>query len=193
MDRLDILVIDLDPERGQTIVGALNEAGARTVTLITQMAELSRRLPQLKPDIVLIDLEHPSRDVLDALTEVADPTARPVAMFVDRSDRAQMQAAIEAGVSAYVVDGMRPERVKPVLDMAIARFHSIGRLRAELDATRAALAERKTIDRAKGILMKARGLSEEEAYALLRKTAMDQGKRVVVVAEALVSAAGLLG
>ena len=193
LDGLDILVIDLDPERGQTIVGALNEAGARTVTLITQMAELSRRLPQLKPDIVLIDLEHPSRDVLDALTEVADPTARPVAMFVDRSDRAQMQAAIEAGVSAYVVDGMRPERVKPVLDMAIARFHSIGRLRAELDATRAALAERKTIDRAKGILMKARGLSEEEAYALLRKTAMDQGKRVVVVAEALVSAAGLLG
>ena len=193
MDGLDILVVDLDPVRGRTIVAALGEAGARRVTLVGEIADLSRQLAQHAPDIVLIDLDHPSRDMLDALTEVADPTRRPVAMFVDRSDRALMQAAIDAGVSAYVVDGLRPERVKPVLDMAIARFHSVGRLRAELDATRAALAERKTIDRAKGILMKARGLSEEEAYALLRKTAMDQGKRVVVVAEALVSAAGLLG
>lgn len=193
MDGLDILVIDLDPERGDLIVAALGDAGARRVTLISDMGEAKRRLPELKPDIVLIDLEHPSRDMLDALTEVANPTARPVAMFVDRSDRALMQAAIEAGVSAYVVDGLRPERVKPVLDTAIARFHAVGRLRAELDATKAALAERKTIDRAKGILMKARGLSEDEAYALLRKTAMDQGKRVVAVAEALVSAAGLLG
>ncbi|QPH56188.1 ANTAR domain-containing response regulator [Pontivivens ytuae] len=183
----------MDPERGEEIVSALREAGAGRVTRVEATAGLDRRLAEVAPDIVLVDLEHPSRDMLDALTLATEPTARPVAMFVDRSDRALMQAAIDAGVSAYVVDGLRADRVKPVLDMAIARFHSVGRLRAELEATRAALAERKTIDRAKGILMKARGLSEDEAYALLRKTAMDQGRRVAEVAESLVSAAGLLG
>lgn len=193
MNDLTILVIDLNTERGSLIVEALEMAGAGTVYLRTDVAGLSDDLPKLAPDLVLIDMEHPSRDMLDALTLATDPQTRPVAMFVDRSDRGLMQAAIEAGVSAYVVDGLRTERVKPVLDMAIARFHSVDRLRKELHATQAALAERKTIDRAKGLLMKARGLSEDEAYAMLRKTAMDKGKRVSEVAEALLSAAELLG
>jgi response regulator NasT len=193
MNDLTILVIDLNTERGALIVEALELSGAGTVHLRTDVSGLTEELPKLSPDLVLIDMEHPSRDTLDALTLATDPHARPVAMFVDRSDRALMQAAIEAGVSAYVVDGLRTERVKPVLDMAIARFHAVDRLRKELHATQAALAERKTIDRAKGLLMKARGLSEEEAYALLRKSAMDKGKRVSEVAEALLSAAELLG
>ncbi|MEL6582679.1 MAG: ANTAR domain-containing protein [Pseudomonadota bacterium] len=193
MDELNILVIDLNTERGELIVDALRQAGAGRVYLLTDMAELKSTLPTVAPDLVLVDMEHPSRDMIDALTLATDPQARPVAMFVDRSDRGLMQAAIEAGVSAYVVDGLRPERVKPVLDMAIARFHSVDRLRKELQATQTALAERKTIDRAKGLLMKARGLSEEEAYSILRKSAMDKGKRVSEVAESLLSAAELLG
>jgi response regulator NasT len=113
-------------------------------------------------------------------------------MFVDRSDEQLTRAAIEAGVSAYVVDGLQPERIKPVLDAAIARFHLFSRMRAELAATKAALEDRKIIDRAKAILMKARGIDEEAAYALLRKTAMDQKKRVAEIAQQLVMAAGLL-
>lgn len=114
-------------------------------------------------------------------------------MFVDQSDDAMTKAAIEAGVSAYVVDGLRADRVKPILDAAITRFHMFSRVRKELETTKRALEERKVIDRAKGLLMKARGIDEDAAYSLLRKTAMDQNKRVVDVASALVTAAGLLG
>ena len=117
---------------------------------------------------------------------------RPVAMFVDRTDGPLTQAAIEAGVSAYVVDGLKKERIKPILDAAVARFQMFARVRSELAATKAALAERKTIDRAKGILMKSRGISEDEAYALMRRAAMDQGRKVAEVAQALITAAELL-
>ena len=144
------------------------------------------------PDVVLIDVTSPSRDMLEELTLASGPMDRPVAMFVDRSDPGLTKAAIEAGVSAYVVDGLRADRVKPILDAAIARFHMFQRMRTELATTKRALEERKVIDRAKGILMKAKRLTEEEAYALLRKAAMDQGRKVADVAEALVTAAGLL-
>ncbi|MBL9058040.1 MAG: ANTAR domain-containing protein, partial [Rhodobacteraceae bacterium] len=131
-------------------------------------------------------------DELEELTLAAGPLERPVAMFVDRSDQGLTRAAIEAGVSAYVVDGLRSERLRPILDAAIARFHMFARMRTELAATKAALEERKVIDRAKGILMRAKGIGEEEAYALMRKTAMDQGKRLGELAQALVTAAELL-
>ena len=155
-------------------------------------AGLARRIAERSPDIVLIDAGNPSRDVLEELALASGPMERPVAMFVDRSDEALTRAAIEAGVSAYVVDGLRADRIKPILDAAVARFHLFQRMRAELAATRAALEERKVIDRAKAILMKARGIGEEEAYALLRKTAMDQGRRMADIAQQLVMAAGLL-
>jgi response regulator NasT len=113
-------------------------------------------------------------------------------MFVDRSDDLVMRAAIDAGVSAYVVDGLKRERIRPVLNAAIARFHMIARIRSELNATRAALEERKVVDRAKGMLMKARGIDEAEAYALLRGTAMNQGRKIGEVAAALIMAAELL-
>ena len=130
--------------------------------------------------------------MLEELTLASAPMERPVAMFVDQSDGSLTKAAIEAGVSAYVVDGLRADRIKPVLDAAIARFHMVHKMRAELAATRLALEERKSIDRAKGILMRARGIGEEEAYAMIRKTAMDQGRKVADVAQALVTAAELL-
>jgi response regulator NasT len=192
VNTLKILVIDLNTDRGEEIVAALSQDDTVTVVLRRGAGGLVRDLEDIAPDLVLIDMEHPNRDTIDALTVATAPLDRPVAMFVDRSDRALMQAAVAAGVSAYVVDGLRAERVRPVLDMAIARFHEVDRLRKELQATQTALSERKTIDRAKGLLMSARGLSEEEAYALLRKTAMDKGKRVSEVAEALISAAELL-
>jgi response regulator NasT len=118
---------------------------------------------------------------------------RPIAMFVDRSDRASIEAAVEAGVSAYVVDGLKRERVKPILDMAISRFNAFSRLTRELEEAKSELENRKVIERAKGILMKSRGLSEADAYALLRKTAMSQNRRIADIAGSLITAAGLLG
>jgi len=190
--KLHIAVVEQDRERALMIVDGLRDAGDYDVTVIGDVAGLARRLAALAPDVVLIDLESPDRDVLDALTIAATPADRPVAMFVDRSDDAVMRAAIEAGVSAYVVGGLARERIKPVLTAAIARFHVVARLRTELAATRAALEERKLVDRAKGMLMKLKGLSEEEAYALMRRTAMDQGRKLVEVAAALITAAELL-
>lgn len=191
-ETLSIVVIETDRERALLIAESLREAGNFDVTVIAEVTGLARRISERNPDIVLIDMASPSRDMLEELTLASGPLERPVAMFVDRSDGALTKAAIEAGVSAYVVDGLRPARIKPVLDAAIARFHMVHRMRVELETTRRALEERKVIDRAKGVLMKARGIDEDAAYALLRKTAMDQGRRVADVAQALVTAAGLL-
>jgi two-component system, response regulator / RNA-binding antiterminator len=174
------------------IVDGLTSAGDYAITVISEETGLARRIAEQKPDIVLINVADPSRDVLEELALVSGPMERPVAMFVDRSDEGLTRAAIESGMSAYVVDGLQPERIKPILDAAIARFHMFQKVRAELAATKAALEDRKIIDRAKAILMKARGITEEEAYALLRKTAMDQKRRVADIAQQLVMAAGLL-
>jgi two-component system, response regulator / RNA-binding antiterminator len=192
MTRLSIIVVERDHERALRIVDGLMASGDHAITVISEDTGLARRIADQKPDIVLIDVANPSRDVLEELALVSGPLERPVAMFVDRSDEQMTRAAIEAGMSAYVVDGLQPERIKPILDAAIARFHLFQKMRAELAATRAALEDRKIIDRAKAILMKARGIDEEAAYALLRKTAMDQKRRVADIAGQLVMAAGLL-
>lgn len=190
--RLSIIVVEKDPDRALRIVDGLREAGDHDIKVITESTGLARHIAERKPDIVLIDVADPSRDVLEELALASGPLERPVAMFVDRSDEHLTRAAIEAGISAYVVDGLQRERIKPILDAAIARFHMFQKMRAELAATKAALEERKIIDRAKAILMKARGIDEEAAYALLRKTAMDQKRRVADIAQQLVMAAGLL-
>jgi response regulator NasT len=189
---LSIVVVEPDPDRAQLIADALAAASGDRVHIIASEAGLARAISAHDPDIVLVDVASPSRDVLEELTLASAPLDRPVAMFVDRSDDGLTRAAIEAGVSAYVVDGLRAERIRPIIDAAIARFQMFQQMRRELAATKQALEERKIIDRAKGIVMKARGVEEEEAYALLRRAAMDQGKRVAEVAEALVSTAGLL-
>ncbi len=191
-ERLSIIVVERDADRALRIVDGLREAGDHDILVISESAALSRRIAERKPDIVLIDAGDPSRDVLEELALASGPMDRPVAMFVDRSDATLTRTAIEAGMSAYVVDGLRSDRIKPILDAAIARFHMFHRIRAELAATKAALEERKVIERAKAILMRARGIGEEEAYALLRKTAMDQGRRLADIAQQLVMAAGLL-
>lgn len=192
MPRLSIVVVEQDRDRALRIVDGLTASGSHDVVVISEPAGLARRIADLKPDIVLIDVANPSRDVLEDLALASGPLDRPVAMFVDKSDVALTRAAIEAGVSAYVVDGLQADRIKPILDAAIARFHMFQKMRAELAATKAALEDRKIIDRAKAILMKARGIDEEAAYALLRKTAMDQNRRMADIAQQLVMAAGLL-
>lgn len=190
--RLSIVIIEPNPDRAEPIMAGLRDAGDHDIRIIAGETGLARRIAELRPDVVLIDLANPSRDILEELALASGPMERPVAMFVDQSDEQLTRAAIEAGISAYVVDGLRADRLKPILDAAIARFHLFQRMRAELASMRTALEERKIIDRAKAILMKARGIDEEAAYALLRKTAMDQGKRVAEIAQQLVMAAGLL-
>ncbi|SDK75119.1 ANTAR domain-containing response regulator [Aliiruegeria lutimaris] len=191
-NRLSIVVVEQDRERALLIVDSLRASGDHEISVIAERTGLARLISEKNPDVVLVDVTSPSRDMLEELTLASSPLDRPVAMFVDRSDDNLTRAAIEAGVSAYVVDGLAPGRIKPVLDAAITRFYMFHAMRAELAATKRALEERKIIDRAKGMLMKARGLDEDAAYALLRKAAMDQGKKMVDVAEALVTAAGLL-
>ena len=190
--RLSIVVVEKDRDRALLIVDGLRGAGTHDVVVIGDEAGLARTIAARNPDLVLIDAGNPSRDVLEELTLASAPMDRPVAMFVDQSDGALTRAAIEAGVSAYVVDGLRADRIKPILDAAIARFHMVHKMRTELAETRRALEERKLLDRAKGILMRAKRIDEEAAYALIRKTAMDQGRKVADVAQALVLSADLL-
>lgn len=189
---LSIVVVENDRERALLIVDSLRDAGEFDIHVLAEETGLSRRIKERDPDVVLIDTANPSRDMIEELAIASASMDRAVAMFVDRSSDGLAKAAIEAGVSAYVVDGLRADRIKPIMDAAIARFHMFSRMRAELEATKQALEERKVIDRAKGLLMKARGIDEDAAYALLRRTAMDQGRKVVDVASALVTAAGLL-
>ena len=191
-NHLAIILVEPDRDKANQIVDSLAEAGFERIQVITEASSLKRQIQAMNPDIVLIDMANPSRDMLEEMAVASQPMDRAVAVFVDRSDDALTSAAIEAGVSAYVVDGLRPDRVKPVLDAAIARFNVFQRMRTELAETKRALEERKVIDRAKGLIMKAKGIDEDAAYSLLRKAAMNQGKRLADVAEALVESAGLL-
>jgi response regulator NasT len=190
---LRIAIVDESPARGAVIEEGLRDSGLTDITVLTERRGLIARLETLSPDVVLIDLANPSRDELEELFVVSRALARPIAMFVDQSDESAIEAAIDAGVSAYVVDGLKKERIKSVLDLAVKRFSAFSRLRSELDEARSALAERKAVDRAKAVLMKRRGIDEPAAYAALRKAAMDSGRRIADVAEALITAEKLLG
>jgi two-component system, response regulator / RNA-binding antiterminator len=189
---LRILLVEADREKARDIISALKDAGWNNVYALGQISSLSRAVKEFLPDIVLIDLAHPDRDTLEHVAMATQSTERAVALFVDQTDDDLTRAALNAGVSAYVVDGMQINRIKPVLETAITRFQIMRRMRSELTAAKQALEDRKTIDRAKGILMRQRALSEDEAYKLLRKAAMDQGRKVIDVAQALVTAADLL-
>jgi len=189
---LIILVIDENRIRASIIEAGLRDAGYENVTLIHDMAGVAGKIADINPDVIFIDLENPNRDMLENMFQLSRAVKRPVAMFVDRSDEASIEAAVDAGVSAYVVDGLKKERVKAILDMAVSRFNAFSRLSRELEEARGELENRKVIDRAKGILMKSKGLSEEDAYALLRATAMNQNRKIIDIAQSLVTAAGLL-
>ena len=190
---LSILIIDENRLRAVVIEDGLRDAGYANLTVVHDIVGIARRIADIAPDVIVIDLENPNRDVLESMFQLSRAVKRPIAMFVDRSDREAIEAAVNAGVSAYVVDGLKKERIKPILDMAVSRFNAFSRLQRELAEARNALEERKVIERAKGILMKMRGLSEEEAFALLRQTAMNEKKKLVEIAQSVVTAAQLLG
>lgn len=190
---LKILVIDENPIRAAILDEGLREAGQPDVTILDQTAGLVNKIYSLDPDVIIIDLENPSRDVLEQMFQVSKLVKRPIAMFVDQADGHSIEASVEAGVSAYIVDGLKKERVLPILELTMSRFNAFARLRTELEETKTELENRKLVDRAKGILMKTRQISENEAYELIRKSAMDQNKRIAQVAESIVTAADLLG
>lgn len=189
---LTILVIDENAIRASIIEEGLREAGHSHVTVIHDIYGVVRLIETQKPDVIIIDIENPNRDMMEHLFQLTRTVSRPIAMFVDRSDTASIEAAVEAGVSAYVVDGLKKERVKSILDMAVSRFNAFSRLQRELTEARTALEERKVVERAKGILMKMKGLSEDEAFALLRQSAMNEKKKMAEIAQSVVTAAGLL-
>jgi two-component system, response regulator / RNA-binding antiterminator len=189
---LRVLIVDQNLMRASVLEEGLREAGYRKLVVVRDMQNLLRRIVDEEPDVILIDLENPNRDVLEQMFQVSRVVARPIAMFVDRSDTAMIEAAIESGVGAYVVDGLRKERVKSIVDTAISRFKAFTRLREELDRTKQQLEDRKLVERAKGILMQEKGLSEEAAYALMRTAAMRDNLRIGQVAQSVIVAAGLL-
>jgi two-component system, response regulator / RNA-binding antiterminator len=189
---LKIVIVDESPIRAAILEDGLREAGFAQVVRIEETNNLLARVYALDPDVILIDLENPSRDVLEQMFQVSRIVKRPIAMFVDQSDAASIQASVDAGVSAYIVDGLKKERVKNILDLCISRFNAFARLQDELDRAKTALEERKVIDRAKGILMKAKNLTEEEAYSLLRKTAMNEKKKIAEIAQSVITAAEML-
>jgi two-component system, response regulator / RNA-binding antiterminator len=187
-----IAIVDENPIRAAILEEGLREAGFTAVERVAEMNNLLARIYQIDPDVILIDLENPSRDVLEQMFQVSRAVRRPIAMFVDQADTASIQASVDAGVSAYIVDGFRKERIKSIIDLCISRFNAFAKLQDELDRTKTALEERKVIDRAKGILMKLKGLSEEEAYVLMRSTAMREKKKIAEIAQSIITASELL-
>ena len=188
-----IAVIDESASRASVIREGLAQLPGSEVFVITERQGLVAQIAEIAPDVVLIDLGNPSRDVLEDYFAVSRALSRPIAMFVDRSDEEAIGASIDAGVSVYVVDGLAAARIRPVLDLAVRRFNAFARLQSELDDARGKLAERETIDKAKRILMQSKGISEPEAYAELRRKAMSSSRRILDIAEAVVTAHELLG
>lgn len=189
---LRILIVDENPERADLLEEALRESGYEPIGRLSPAALSAARVQEMKPDMVIVDVDSPSRDTLESMREITREQPKPIVMFVDQSDEGSIAEAMQAGVSAYVIDGLNPRRVKPILDVAVARFREFQALRAELDRAKTSLAERKLIERAKGILMRERGLDEPGAYAALRKLAMDRQQRLSDVAETLIAFADLL-
>jgi two-component system, response regulator / RNA-binding antiterminator len=187
-----IAIVDESPIRAAILEEGLRDAGYGNVTRIGEMNHLLARIYALDPEVILIDLENPSRDILEQMFQMSRAVRRPVAMFVDQSDADSIRASVEAGVSAYIVDGLKRERIKSILDLCVSRFNAFSKLQDELDRARSDLEERKIVDRAKGILMKTKGLSEDEAYRLLRGAAMREKKKIADIAQSILTAAELL-
>ncbi len=187
--RLRILVIDEDQARADALVQSLTAAGYETVGVIDLKDDLLAKVRDLVPDLIIVDMESPSRDTLEDMRRITADRPRPIVMFVDQSDESTTEEAMRVGISAYVIDGLNPARVKPILDVAVARFTAFQKLRNELDQAKMDLAERKIIERAKALLIKSRGISEDQAHRLLQKLAMDQNQRLVDVARSILALA----
>ena len=187
-----MLLVDDSEERRLSVEYSLAEVGCEVVGYASSRDNLLLRVNQDRPDVVIIDTESPGRDTLESLETVQSESPRPIVMFTQDDNGETITRATRAGVSAYVVDGLSQKRVRPILDAAIERFQQFSRLSDELEKTRAQLTERKTIDKAKAILMKQRGMSEDEAYKAMRELAMKNNKRIAEIADSVVAAAKLL-
>jgi response regulator NasT len=190
---LRVILVDDERERAEMVREALEAEGFLVAGVFASGAGLPGRLAELAADVVIVDIDSPDRDTLEDMRRVGIEQGRPVVMFAQDGKPETIRAAVDAGVSAYVVDGLKPDRVRPVVDVAIARFAQFQSLRGELDKARTTLAERKQIEKAKGILMKRRRIDEDEAYRLMRRMAMDQKRRMIDVANRVIEAADLLG
>ena len=188
-----IVIVDENAGRASIIEEGLSALPSQEVYVLTDRHELVSRIAEIEPDIVLIDLGNPARDVLEDYFAVSRALARPIAMFVDESDDEAIAASIDAGVSAYVVNGLNSQRIRPVLDLAVRRFEAFSRLQSDLAEARGKLAGRDMIDRAKRIIMDSKGVTEPEAYGELRRKAMSTNRRIVEIAEAVVTAHDLMG
>jgi response regulator NasT len=191
--RMRVLVVDESPESAGVLREGLRRAGCEVTASLRSAASLLATIAELGPDIIVIGTGSPSRGVLEHLAALARHTPRPVVMFASDSAPETIREAVRAGVSAYVVDGLDPDRVRAIIDVAVARFEDLQRLRDELAEANRKLAERKLVERAKGLLMRSRGLDEDAAYSLLRKLAMDRKLRIGEMARHLIDAADLLG
>jgi response regulator NasT len=179
--------------RSRALRIGLLQAGYNILAVLPGDLYMTERIAQLQPDMIIIDAESDARDVLEHMVLATRDAPRPIVLFTEDADQSNMAAAMEAGVSAYVVAGLQSERIKPVLDVAMARFHADQKLRVELSDTKARLAERKTIERAKGLLMERHGLSENDAYQKLRKQAMEKNLKLGDLAQRVLDVADLLG
>ncbi|HQS45394.1 MAG: ANTAR domain-containing protein [Pseudomonadota bacterium] len=189
---LRIVIVDESPVRAAILSEGLREAGYVNVLRVEGHKNLLERIYAIDPDVILIDLEDPSRDTIEQMFQMSREVKRPVAMFVDQSDGKTIEEAIAAGVASYVVDGLRKDRVKPILETTISRFRAFARLKEELEEAKSQLEERKLVDRAKLILMKMKNIDEQAAYGLMRRTAMNEKKRMVDIAQSVITAAEML-
>jgi response regulator NasT len=188
-----IAIIDESASRASIIEEGLLQLPESEIFVLTERDGLLTRIDEIAPEIVFIDLGNPSRDVLEEYFAVSRAMARPIAMFVDKSDDDMIAASVEAGVSAYVVDGLAANRIRPLLDLAVRRFNAFARLQSDLVEAQGKLAERETVDKAKRILMDSKGISEPDAYGEMRRKAMSSNKRIVDIAAAVVTAHELMG
>lgn len=188
-----IMLIDENPERAVTLKQALRDAGNEVVFESASALEMLQRVADTQPDMIIIDTESPSRDTLEHLCAVSRDQPRPIVMFTHDGHSDKIRAALQAGVSSYVVNGLDPNRIKPILDVAISRFEAHQVMRLQLDKANTTLAERKTIERAKGILMKQRNLSEDDAYQAMRRMSMERSLKMAELAQQVIAATELLG
>lgn len=186
------MLVDDNEARMDQLDQALSAAGHHVVARLLDTGDIVATVDRLAPDIVLLDVDSPSRDTLESLGHIWRDRPRPIVLFAQKSDSETIRRAMRAGVSAYVVDGMNPNRLQPVIEVAIARFQEFQGMRRELENTRLKLADRRDVEKAKGLLMKRKGVDENAAYELLRKMAMDRNLRLGEVARSLIAAAELL-
>jgi response regulator NasT len=183
-----VLIVDARPERSEALESALREAGFDVLATVTERDDLHGRVEALAPDAVIVDAALPSRDTLEHLSQLGRRYPKPMIMLADSGDDSLPREAARAGVSAYVVDGVAPTLVRSLVDVAIAHYQTYSALRGELSRTQRSLQHRKTVDRAKCLLMERQGIGEEAAYRRLRKMAMDRRMSVFDIARELLSA-----